>query len=545
LEENKWDLDGYYKIDNTTQGIFLTVEPPIGNGKKVEAKEILNEIKERGLRGIDTKLVKQTAIESLGIPVKIGQSQEEKKQAMFQIELLEDEMKAYLTLIPPRRFSLENKITPEELKNILKEKGIIYGYQEENILEICRNPKKYIHKSVLIAKGTSPTKGKDALIEFKFKKEKKSLKEDEEGRVNYKELDLIDNVQKGELLAVKIPPTKGKAGMTVTGVEISPLEGEGKDIPLPSGKNTYISDNGLELYAACSGRVIYNGSKIDVESIYEIKGDVNYDTGNIEFIGTVIVGGNVKDGFSIKASGNVEIKGCIEKAKVEAEKDIRVEKGILGKGEGYVKAGGDIYAKFIENATVEAGKDIMVSEAIMHSNVDAGREVVVYGKKKGVILGGKIRAKELVEANTIGSISEVETHIQVGIDPHAREDTTSLEREIATDKKNFEEIKLRIKNLVKQREEQKGKFPQAKEELLTQLIKSRNLVMMRLRDSIERLNSIKSQFSLHGEGRIRVSNIVYPGVIISIKDANLPIKSEYKYVTFTLKSDQIRISPYE
>ncbi|MBO6100931.1 MAG: DUF342 domain-containing protein, partial [Spirochaetaceae bacterium] len=38
---------------------------------------------------------------------------------------------------------------------------------------------------------------------------------------------------------------------------------------------------------------------------------VNIKTGNITFLGTVIVKGNVDDGFNVKASGNIEVYGTV------------------------------------------------------------------------------------------------------------------------------------------------------------------------------------------------------------------------------------------
>ena len=51
------------------------------------------------------------------------------------------------------------------------------------------------------------------------------------------------------------------------------------------------------------------------------------------FLGTVFISGNVEDGFSVKASGNIEVKGTVGKSELDAEGDIVVSQGIAGKGD--------------------------------------------------------------------------------------------------------------------------------------------------------------------------------------------------------------------
>ena len=53
-------------------------------------------------------------------------------------------------------------------------------------------------------------------------------------------------------------------------------------------------------------------------------------TGNIDFLGSVIVLKR-KSGFTIKASGDIEINGIVEAAKIEAGGNITVKRGIQGK----------------------------------------------------------------------------------------------------------------------------------------------------------------------------------------------------------------------
>jgi uncharacterized protein (DUF342 family) len=216
----------------------------------------------------------------------------------------------------------------------------------------------------------------------------------DDGRVDYRELNLIESVEKGRILCSLLPPMPGKAGKTVTGQDIPALDG--KPAVLPKGRNVEVSEDGQSLYAVIDGQVCYAEGKVNVFSVYEVRGDVDTTTGNISFLGNVVVKGNVLSGFSIEASGNVEIWGVVEGATIEAGGDIILKRGMQGMGKGYLKSGGDIIAKYIEYSTIEAKNEIK-AEAIMHSKIKCGNKLELSGKK-GLLVGGVAKVGKLISA---------------------------------------------------------------------------------------------------------------------------------------------------
>ena len=76
-----------------------------------------------------------------------------------------------------------------------------------------------------------------------------------------------------------------------------------------------------------NGQVVLKNNKISIEPIYIVPGDVSLETGNIVFLGSVIVQGSVHDNFVVKAAGNIDIKGTVQKAFIEAEGDIFLRQG--------------------------------------------------------------------------------------------------------------------------------------------------------------------------------------------------------------------------
>ena len=63
------------------------------------------------------------------------------------------------------------------------------------------------------------------------------------GRVDFRELNLVENVEAGQILATKKPPEEGVAGRTVTGKSLPAKPGKNTQIEI--GKNVKLSDDGM------------------------------------------------------------------------------------------------------------------------------------------------------------------------------------------------------------------------------------------------------------------------------------------------------------
>ncbi|HHY39634.1 MAG TPA: DUF342 domain-containing protein [Syntrophaceticus sp.] len=525
-----------YCLEIADDGVFLTVHP-----NSMEFASLLNiiteEINVRDIEEVDFAEVQKACWNKLKKHKIAPSQQESKKDGVVIIDISEDEMEAVCTLYPP--LGDGKPVTREQLQRILDSKNIIYGIDEEKINEITSSGKAV--RSCVIAKGLQIKKGKDASIQFNS-----SITEDnpkpkvlDDGRVDYYDLGLIHNVVKGEVIARKIPAVPGSNGVTVTGKLLKPPPP--KDIPLPRGKNTVVSDDGLKLMANTSGHVEIRSGRICVFPVYVVPGDVDFSTGNIDFIGSVQVMGSVRNGFSVKAEGNVEIMGRLEGGYINAGGNIVVKEGIVGQGKGNIKAGGSVYARFLENAQVDAGKDVLVGDTIMHSTVRAGGRIIVSGKK-GKIVGGLCFAGLEIEAKVVGSIMEVATELEIGI---SSQDLNKLQLLFEKENKIKEQLQkinsiFGIYNNVKtpdQRRKSQGlEYDEqiaAKEDLLGQLEvlqKEKQKILAKLR--------------LPDRGKVKIKDRVYPGVTIRFGTICHAVRDVTRYVCYYKQGDEIKKAPY-
>ena len=452
---------------------------------------------------------------------------------ILRVRISQDKLKAYLVVAP---FKDGTPITASDIEECLKEQKIVFGKKAEVYLEILE--KQHVYGEYLIAEGTAPEQGENARLDFKFNPKGIELKPSEmaDGSVDFFNLNLIQGVTTSAVLVEKHPNTDGKSGTNIFGEETKGKPG--KDIRLPQGQNTQAIDNYTKLIATKDGHVVLLNGKVNVMATYEVKGDVDFSTGNIKFNGNVIIHGNVKNNFEVEASGDVEINGNLE-GLVKSESNIQVKKGIV-RGKAHAK--GNIIARYIENSQAYSGDSIIVADAIMHSTTKAGRKVTV-GGKKGLLVGGICSAGEEIYAKNIGSAMGTATTLEVGIRPEVREEYKDVCRKLILDQDNTDKNQKLIKTLLEMKQAT-GSLPDVKNELFMKA----NRLQYQLQQEIEELTVRKQELEQIVEelqnSRIVGESVICNGVNIFMGKSTFNVTEEMRQVMFTLDGLDIKHSPY-
>jgi uncharacterized protein len=335
------------------------------------------------------------------------------------LQVSEDKLTVSLSVHPPSKSG--RMMTVDLLEKMLAERGIVQGIDlsaAEQAIKEAVSKNMPVH-DVVIAEGKSALRGEDGQIELKFQPEKIAGTIDENtGKIDYKERKSIQRVKEGALLAVKIPPTPGMEGVDVFGDIIPTVPGNEKSLT-PAG-NVAVSDDGLRFTSEIDGIVFISPeNKIWISKEYEVPGDVNYSIGNLSMEGSLNIKGWIQSGFEVTASDGIKVGGGVEDAIVDAGADIHIDGGVIGSGGGSIQAGGNIFARFFENARIHANGDIIVHDDILRSTVSANGRIYAT-KGKGRIRGGSVEAGKGVEANEIGSDAGIETSVSVGMDLKTR-----------------------------------------------------------------------------------------------------------------------------
>ena len=291
------------------------------------------------------------------------------------------------------------------------------------------------------------------------------------------------------------------------------------------------------VHAVIDGMVTHTEQhKINVFPVFEVNGDVDYSVGNIDFVGSVVIRGNVLPGFKIKAAGDIRITGGIEAADVEAEGSITVREGILGQNKGLVKAGKDIKSAFIQEGNIEAGGNVHVSQSIMHSRVRARHQVNCQGTK-GLIVGGSIQAGESVSARTIGNSISTHTVIEVGVLPELRNELLELRNALKLHLENMDKSSKALYLL-----DQMAADGRLSPERLAMRIKL-NHSKKQLEETVdtvkERILEIEKSLENTDHAKVEVTSIIYGGTKVVVGRYTRFIKDQASRVLIRLVDGEI------
>ena len=424
------------------------------------------------------------------------------------VELSRDKMLGVIWFMPPGENG--RKLSLEEIKEAINQKGIVKGINEEALIELSQD-KKYNYKYV-IAQGVPAVHGEDGELFLNFDRERLIHfvpKQKENGTVDFKDLGTVFNVKKGDVLATRTLATMGQNGYNVLGGEVRAKKG--KQVRLPKGKNTECLDD-LTLISSVDGKLEYDGYNVYINTVYTVNGDVDSSTGNIKFVGNVVVRGSVLSGFTVEAAGSVEVQGPVEDAIIIAGKDIFLSYGIQGTEKSKIIAGGNIVTKFIQNAHVEAKGDI-ITEAIIHSTVTAGNDIKV-DMGKGTIVGGSITAANMIIAKSIGSSMGTVSDVQIGVLPELYQEHKELANKLQDKQEELAKLEQSIMFLNNKFKE--GTLDANRRIMFSKLKLSRQPIMEQVEQLKHEFEHLSDKLRDVQNGVIKSKDAIYPGVKITL-----------------------------
>jgi len=454
-----------------------------------------------------------------------------------EIEIIPSRMKAFVTVrpdagsLPPGKSSWQEAIVAE-----LQVHGVVFGIDYWAIDSLVEH--KRWGEKVLVAKGIEPVPGEDGQVEFFFDPSKRPRpRQLENDKVDYREIGLIQIVNEHDLLARLIPAKPGVSGTTVTG-EGAPAR-QGLEACILAGVNTYFSDSRKqELRAQVAGSVSLVHGIIQVERTLTVPGDVSFASGNLNYPGDIVVRGDVKSGFNVKASGQIEIRGIVEDAFIEAGGDILIKGGFGGSGRGMIRSGGTVHLKYIENQSVHAAGSVYVGETALHA------QIVSYGSiflttGKGTVIGGHLKATGGITAKILGNPKHTQTIAEIFQQEIPAQELAQKERALSDQQIEISEIYKTLKILQSKKRLDKPQDEETESQLSKlfgrlHTLKEGLAVSLQERQAVEgRIEQTKSF------GRVTVLRTAYPGTEIIIGDVSYTLHEICNRTVFKRSEDEI------
>jgi uncharacterized protein (DUF342 family) len=529
------------KVSDDDQQLIAVV-PAGDNIASLTAQGLVNMIKGQGFADWQSRdAAMADAVASLGT---LTEQTEfivaERVDGTLQLQVTDDAHKALLSIKPPHGGA---PVTEAQVMAALQAEGVSHGIKTEAIKAALQSGAT---ENAVIAEATLPTAGTDTVFESLIPAVKHAHpKINEDGRADYHEIGALITVAAGDKVMRKHPPTSGTHGVDVRGQVITATAG--KDLNFKSGLSGVAPDPADKniLLASIGGRPVLVENGVEVSHVITVK-NVDIASGNIHFVGTVNIQGDVMEGMQVQATDDIIISGMVEGAELEAGGDITINKGVIGRGEvrtesgepghGVAKlnSGGSITARFIENALVEAAGNVTVGELVSHCEISSLQQVIVgkKGAKKGHILGGKTRATLGIEAQVIGSQSDVKTIIAVGNNPNLHKQVRQLRAQLEEN----EEEKLKLLTLISRlrlQADTKSKL------LLARVLATQDKLLADSQALEDEIKTLEKQDELNNSAKVKIGKHAFSGVTITICDKEYIVQDRTVAGEFSLVNGKV------
>lgn len=440
----------------------------------------------------------------------------ERRDARPEWQVSDDREAVYLTL---HRAWGGRPVTRDYLLEELAQLGVpercILAIPFEEVLSMGQTEHQ------IIARAIPPQNGENTRFEALVEGDRDlSPVEDDKGRVDMHQLHDFVVVDPGTPLMRRIPATQGEAGVNVLGEPLEPRPGKelpyGKDCEgtVPDARDPDV------LCASIKGHPVTLRQGVRVDPVLKVK-NVDLSTGDIDFDGSLEVAGDVTSGFVVSATGDVIVRGMVEKAEVYAGKNLIISGGVMGEDAGQdeqgqlklrtrLRAGDNLSAKFINLAEASAGGDLEVREYALQSHLSAGRDLMLgQPSGKGSLIGGWARASRALVANVLGSEASVATEVIVGKAPRKRKLLGRLRQEKELCEHNWSKLNEALAAL----EQQGASAPETKLARIRTTLESQRRRRGRLQALIER---VTSRQRAGADCRVQVKRQLYANVSVTI-----------------------------
>ncbi|MCU8092581.1 FapA family protein [Shewanella sp. SM20] len=344
----------------------------------------------------------------------------ERRDGSIAIEISPDKMQASLKLTAAwggKQIDLPEILTHLKKNNVcmglskLKIQALLKQLSTLKPGEVCQSE---------IAQGKAPVNGLNAVLERKVFLARERLlqpQEREDGSVDMRNLGAMIVVKANDLLMVKHLATEGTPGYNIKGEVLK--QKPGKDAVLQAGTGTaFHPKDPNKLIATVPGQPVETRTGMNVDDVLQLK-DVDISTGHVTFKGSILITGDVHEGMIVKSSGDITVMGFVDSATLEAEGDVTVSKGIIGrqiKANEYstnIYSQGQISAQFVQYSQLVAKGNILVTKQLLHSNTKTAGSLTVSDPsgRRGDLVGGVAHAEKGITAVVIGATAGTKTDV--------------------------------------------------------------------------------------------------------------------------------------
>lgn len=450
--------------------------------------------------------------------------------SMIDISIDSNRTTAFVSFTKPENGGMD--VTVSKILAALKEKNVSYGILEDAITDAVE--RKLYDENICAAQWDAPKDGVDGSIKFFYKSERNIAPvENEQGVVDYKNLGLVRNITTGTPIAKITPPTEGEPGKDITGRVVQQRKGVPARFNIGAG--TSLVNNDTEIIAAVDGNLTFKNGAFCVDETLLINGDVDVSSGNIDFIGSIVIKGSVFDGFRVTSKKDINIFGSVNNAEISAHGNINIKIGSINST---ISCRGNMKLGFCENTNIRCEGNVE-SASFVGGNVYAGKMIIASGK--GVMMGGKYTALDGVEASVIGSDKYVKTELTIGNNAVLSEERDALQKSIEEMEDKIDQLSKILTTLAEFAKV--GKLSPEHETLKTEALRNRIKMQSEIKKNKLSIEEIDKALELTQNISVSAKRMIYPGVKLRIGSCILVVKNIQNRVKASVDKGEIVFHP--
>lgn len=314
------------------------------------------------------------------------------KDERIQIRISEDGMSALASVTrgPPAGAG--------ELGDALDRAGVSFGVSEAALRRLSSSlrDEEFTVRDLVIASGRPAVQSRDAGFEPAFQVGVQPGRLRDDGSMDFFDRSLLKAASQGDVLGRVVPARRERIpGVRVDGTPqpathmLGGMPQFGPGVALQAGGS---------VVATRSGTISYRASELlDVVEQYVHAGDVDLRSGHLCSEGSLVIAGDVKRMFGVRALGDLEIHGVLESGSVYAGGSILLHGSASGGAGGIVSAGKDVHAAHAERIEFVCGGALTLTDAA-YCELEAKTITVLRSLR-----GGKASAETSINVEQAGS----------------------------------------------------------------------------------------------------------------------------------------------
>jgi uncharacterized protein (DUF342 family) len=447
------------------------------------------------------------------------------EQMNLELSISDDKLKLFAKVAPqPKYYEASEAVLMEELLKITQEERVDRDVVKDIISQLhqergCEGRR--------VAKGEAAILGRDGKVVWLVRRFREGAAIDSSRELaDFYNLGLFENIEAGREAARVYKPTEGRPGVDVTGAPI--LSKAGKPAADRFDKTLEFKadeqrDDYQTLLAAVSGYAHEESGKVSIRETLVIAGNLDYEMGHIDFIGSVRVGGDVQKGFHIKARGDIEVAGSVlGENQLTSEGSITI-RGFHQGGDGSIlRAKNNYTVSVVQSVTADVGGNITIQREARDCSFRASAAVIA---PQAAVVGGTIWCVKGFEGKVLGNAAGVRTTVELRNELEVTPEYRRVEESIKKHEVAIAALELHIGPYLQNRKRVPllaAKFKMKITELLNKY-DGVQASLTKLQDSIKRMRESKP---MEESSRINILGMAYSGLVLNTTAAKFEFKED-------------------